>query len=241
MTMFPNRFPALGAVTMVFVFGLLSLLCFGAKQEKTVDFENGTVVDRVTFDPAIVKPEELARWMELSPILGRGNFMLVPEWIEFCPTNDPRYHGCDAKPDEWNPNLTNAQVTLSAISARIEKLTLGNYPTELAEVVKYIRTLQAYTLWEQQHELSFLKSNDIGVLEEEYERIKPRAACESVLKSIQSTTDISARSHLVRFDWRNCMWSAAEKELGPYPLEQWKSFLGAHGIQEKQVEEDIDD
>lgn len=37
------------------------------------------------------------------------------------------------------------------------------------------------------------------------------------------------------------MRSAAQKELGEYPIEQWKSFLDAHGIQEKQVDEDIDD
>ncbi|MGH9498510.1 MAG: hypothetical protein ACRD3L_05160 [Terriglobales bacterium] len=172
MTMFPNKRSLQNAVRIFIAFGVSSAFCFAARQE-TIKLENSTVVDQVTLDSAAVTLDELKHWMELSPILGRGNFMLVPEWIDFCPLHDRRYRNCDDKPDEWNPDLTNAQVNLDAISSRIEKLAPEHYPPELADVVRYIRNLQSYAPWEQQRELSFLKTNDTEVLQGSMAELTP--------------------------------------------------------------------
>jgi hypothetical protein len=48
------------------------------------------------------------------------------------------------------------------------------------------------------------------------------------------------QSKLVRFDWENCLWFAAQKQIGPYPEEAWKNFLAAHGITEVNEEESPD-
>jgi hypothetical protein len=94
----------------------------------------------------------------------------------------------------------------------------------------------------EQHKLAFLRTNNTAILEQAYDaRIVPESACHNVIQRIENTSDLSLRSHLARFDWHNCVWSAARNELGPYPLDKWKSFLASHGIQERDMEQDVDD
>ena len=236
MTMFPNR--SRGSK----VFAVLSVMLLGSSSlakpaPQTVEYKFPGGVDQVTFDPSRVRMDDLNRWMELSPLLGNDNFMIVPEGLELCKSEDSRYH-CEAE-GKWN--VGNAQLNLRAIEDRIKKLGPKNYPPELAEVVAYLRRLQSVYLWMHQQELSFLQTNDVTILEMKYGEVDPRKSCDSDIQRIRSANDPTLRSHLVRFDWYNCVLALAQRQLGPYPLEQWKSFLHAYGIQEQRVDEEVDD
>jgi hypothetical protein len=244
MTTIPNnvRKSTVLAISFTMLLGVSSL---AQQPARIIEYKFPWGVDRVTFDPSRVQVEDLNHWMELSPTLGNYNFMIVPEGIELlCKPNDPRYlcpARFDPESEEWNPNLANAQLNLSSIANRIKKLSPEHYPPELAGVVTYLRKLQSMHLWMEQQELAFLETNDIGTLEKRYNGINPQKECENVVGHIHSISDLKLRSHLARFDWHNCVLTAIQKELGPYPLEQWKAFLRAYGIEETRVDEDIDD
>jgi hypothetical protein len=244
MTTCLNRLRGARALAMVSIV-LLADLSVAKQPPRTVEYKFAWGVDRVTFDPSRVRMEDLNRWIELSPILGNYNFMIVPEEIDLlCKPDDPRYQ-CpekfDALSEEWNPNLKYAQLNLGAIADRIKRLSPEKYPPELAGVVAYLRKLQSMYLWMHQQELTFLQTNDIAVLERRYGEVDPKKSCDSVIQRIRGTNDLTLRSHIARSDWYNCVLAPAQKELGPYPLDQWKSFLRAYGIQEQRVDEEIDD
>jgi|GEM_PF-3589968 len=243
MTTIPSNLRALKVCAILSV--ILSAASSLAKQPaRTKEYTFPGGVDRVTFDPSRVNLRDLNRWMELSPVLGNFNFMIVPEPIDLlCKPGDPRYH-CpkkfDAEAEERNPNLTNARLNLDSIKERIKKLSPENYPPDLSPVVEYLRKLQSMYLWMHEHEWAFLETNDVGVLKQKYGEVEPQKECESVIQRISSSGDLKLRSRMARSDWYNCVLVPVQKKLGPYPIEQWKSFLATHGIQEKEIEESPD-
>lgn len=236
-----NRPTRSGVMVLLSAFALLGGICLEAQQARTVEFTFPGGIDRVTFDSATVKQEHLTQWIELSPILGHYNSMLVPGTIDLCDPKDPRYH-CSANAEfyEWNPSLVNAQLNLDAMADRMKRLDAKNYPRELTEVVRYLHRLQSMFLWVGQQELAFLKTNDVEALGEKYDGIDPEIACANVIQRIRDTSDLKLRSHLARFDWYNCVLVPVQKDLGPYPLDDWKSFLKAHSIREEEINTEQD-
>jgi hypothetical protein len=95
--------------------------------------------------------------------------------------------------------------------------------------VHYFETVQTLAWQRGAHELAFFKTGDIAALEGKAQ-----------IDQIRSAHDKQMRSKLVRFDWENCLWFAAQKQIGPYPEEAWKNFLAAQGITEVNEEESPD-
>jgi hypothetical protein len=225
-----------GIAMLVLVLVFLLALPGGIRAEKTVEYGFPGGVDRVTFDPAVISEQEIARWMELSSVLGHYNYMLVPEDIELCFPDDLRYQHC-SKGD----NLENAQLNLDKVAARIKRLDPERYPPGLKKVVEYIRDVQKMSLWVEQQKLAFVRSNNLAVLEQVHGAVDPGMECADVIGRIRTTTDAAARSRLARFDWHNCVWQGpVKKELGSYPLGEWDSFLAAHGIRELEINTEED-
>lgn len=114
----------------------------------------------------------------------------------------------------------------------LRQLDAKDYPSELSDVVGYLRNLQSFWLWIAQQELAFLKD---GMLpDNEYNGVD-LSACRA--------TDFGRpdlQCHGVFFTWHNCVLRAMSKTLGPYPKDRWNAFLDAYGIRE-HLESNIDD
>jgi hypothetical protein len=220
--------PMVAVFFAVFVLGT-PMMQSSSAQSQTIEYEVPWVIDRVTFDPARISKSELDKLMELSPALGRHNFVLRPETIETCKREDRGYHGCDS-PYSFNP--VNAELNLRSISARIQRLDGTKYAPELASVVQYVKSVQSLWLWKEQQKLRFINTNDIAVLEETHGPIDPGRSCQEVIDKIRDNINPEVRYQFAQHDWADCVWKMAEKALGEYPRKTWEAFLKSHSIQE---------
>ena len=210
-------------------------------QHRTFDYPYGWGVDHISWDSSTITKQELMQWMQLSPVVSRGNGFLVPEDIALCIAGDSRYQNC-AQQDSNSRSFefSNAQVNLGIIRARLAMLEKTDYPQDLSPVVDYFKAVQTVALQRGTHELSYFKTGDIAALEERLDTVDPAVACKEEIGQIRSAQDKKEQAKLVRFDWENCLWHAAQKQIGPYPEEAWKNFLAAQGITEVN-EEGTDD
>ncbi len=218
---------------------LLVLCAFSSVQANTIRILARIGVDEVTFDPGRVSALEVRRWIQLSPIVGGDNGYLVPEVLEQCPLDDPRYVGCGK--EQESVNFHNAQLNLDKIRQRIRDLDSDHYPADLKDVVLYIRRIQSFWLWRETQRLAFVKSADLAALESEFEEINPKLTCREVLDRIRNAKSPAETFQLVRVDWSNCMWHAEQRQVGEYPQSTWEKFLADHGIREHYIEEEVDD
>jgi hypothetical protein len=213
-------------------FILLTVTLASGEDKSVIEFKFPGGIDRVTYDPERIQSQELNQIMELSPVLGNDNFMIVPETIELCVANNPQYRKCSSN---GNVSVQNAETNLTKISTRIDKLDHERYPGELVRIVEYLRKLQSLWLWKEQKVLAFWKSNDPRVLESGGRGPETFQQCDTVLQKIQSSTDVGSRFRLARVEWSNCIWDRAKLVLGPYPIEDWKAFLESRGVTEEKI------
>ena len=85
-----------------------------------------------------------------------------------------------------------------------------------------------------------IAAGNLRALEDRLDAVDPSVACKAQIDQIRSAQDKKVQSKLVRFDWENCLWTAAQKQLGAYPEEAWKNFLAAKRITEVNEEESPD-
>jgi len=200
-------------------------------------------VNRVTFDSSKVSPDDVRRWMQLSPNVGNYNEYLIPDNLDMCFADDARYQGCVAgRPgEEYRVNFHNAQLNIERIRRRISELEPSRYPAGLFEIVSYVRKIQSFGLWRDEQMFSFLKTEDTSALETPFEELDPKSICGPVLKSIRNAKNRSGASHLARFEWSNCVTDAEMKRVGPYPQKAWQDFLAANFIRERVIREKIEE
>lgn len=227
-------------VRLALTFVALNLILLPALgQRQTVSFTYPGGVDRVTWDPATISLEQLTRWIRLSPVLSHYNGYLVPENLSLCKAEDPRYKHC-GQPQADVPDLENAQTNLNEIASRLDVLRNVDWPEGLSAISHYLEETQGFALQRGMHELAFLQTGDIAALEEKLDTVDPSIACKAQIDQIRSAHDKKEQSKLVRFDWENCIWFAAQKKIGPYPDDAWRNFLAAQGITEVNEEESPD-
>lgn len=200
-------------------------------------------VDKVTFDSSKVSPDDVRRWMQLSPNVGNYNAYLIPENLDMCFADDARYQGCVAAGagEEYHVNFHNAQLNIERIRRRISELEPSRYPAGLFEIVSYVGRIQSFGLWRNEQTFSFLKTEDTSALETPFEELDSKSICGSVLNSIRNAKNRSEASHLARFEWSNCVTGAEMKRVGPYPQKAWEDFLAANFIREYVIREKIDE
>ncbi len=200
-------------------------------------------VNKVTFDSSKVSPDDVRRWMQLSPNVGNYNAYLLPENLDMCFADDPRYQGCVAgRPgEEYHFNFHNAQLNIERIRTRISELEPSRYPAGLFEIVSYVRKIQSFGRWRDEQMFSFLKTEDTSALETPFEELDPKSMCGPVLNSIRNAKNRSEASHLARFEWHNCITASEMKCVGPYPQKAWEDFLISNFIREHVIREKIDE
>jgi hypothetical protein len=131
--------------------------------------------DKVTFDASKVSPDDVNRWVQLSPNVGNYNRYLIPINLEMCFADDPRYQGCVAgRPGEENyVNFHNAQLNIERLRRRVSELEPGQYPAGLFEIVSYVGKIQSFGLWREEAKFSFIKTEDTSDLETLFEGLDP--------------------------------------------------------------------
>jgi hypothetical protein len=161
----------------------------------------------VTFDPSRVSASELKRWWKLA----NGAYYSVPVagFYPDCKTSDI--------PKLEKDIMKDRQI--------VEELDPNKYPVELAEVVSYLKRVQAFWLWQAEQQLAFLRTGELPAAEYDGTDLK---GC-----TVRHPPNRSDACQLVVFDWHNCVSDAMRKRLGEYPQQQWKAFLDAYGIQER--------
>jgi hypothetical protein len=222
-------------MTSVILFMVCALVNNPKPQRTTIRMPCVSCIYEVTFDSSQLSPAEVKRWMQLSPEISPYNDYQLPERLESCFLDDPRYQGCGK--EQVRVNFHNAQLNLAKIRHRIRDLNPKRYPADLSEVVLYLRAIQSFGLHAGTQRLAFARTGDVSALESEFDRINPKLVCGTVLERIRSATSEAETSSLSRRDWSNCVWSAEIKRIGDYPTKAWEKFLAAHGIREHYVEE----
>ena len=206
----------------------------GTPQESTIRIELPALVDEVTFNPEATSAGDVRRFMQLSPNVGAFNGYLVPESLELCKADDTRYRRCGTQTGYFS--LHNAKLNLESIRQRIESLSRNDYPAELSPIVAYLKQIQQFALWRGNQELTYFQTGDLSALETQFDTINPKTSCAKELENIRGAGKRTG-DRIVRFDWSNCLWKAEMDKIGPYPKEAWQTFLVAHAIREKPIEE----
>ena len=216
--------------------GLLLLLLLVAKiqaQQSELRVPAGSGYVEFTFDSRKVSREDLERWIKLSLLVAAENGNYVPERLEDCSADDPRYVNCGQR--DQPVYIHNAQLNLEKIRARIDKLQPDRFPPELSGVVSYLRQVQLFFLCRETHRLAFLTTGSASELEVTCEDVDPKTSCAPALQKIRSATNQVEAARLAKFEWGNCMWFAFAKQFGEYPKGAWDSFRSAFGIGEREI------
>jgi hypothetical protein len=206
-------------------------------QQSIIRVPAGSGYVEFAFDTHKISRDDLGHWIKLAPQVAAENFYLVPETLESCQANDPRYI-CGK--GETPVNIHNAELNLQKMRRRIDHLQADRFPSQLSEVVSYLKRVQLFSLCRETHRLAFLTTGSVSDLEATCEDIDPKLACAPVLQEIRSSASQAEGARLARSQWANCMWFAFEKQFGGYPRAAWDSFLSAFGISEREVSTEDD-
>jgi hypothetical protein len=167
----------------------------------------------VTFDENRISAADLRRWMFLHE---NGRYA----------TPAQGYYA-DCKPSD----LPKLQNDIKQTEDILKELDSNDYPSELSDVVAYLKLLQSFSLWQAQQELAFLNSGRLP--DSEYNGVD-FSACRA-----SNSDEPGQQCHQVFATWHNCVLRAMYKRLGHYPADRWNAFLDAYGIRE-HLESTID-
>ncbi len=220
-----------------------ALLCFtlatlGSAADSQLEFRTTGGIDYVKYDPAVVSRENLARWMQLSPNVIDSNYYDVPESLELCVDNNPKYLPCDTRGPQARNFAHNAEVNLELIRSRIQSLKTGSYPSELEPILRHIEMIQTTMLQAQQKRFAFVESWDPDELSKPVGSIDAGTACSKELDEIRAAIRDNNREvayQLASKDWSNCINRNLRMKVGPYPVSAWNKFLRSYGLSESFV------
>jgi len=165
----------------------------------------------VTFDQSRVSAADVKRWV------------LLHENGPYATSTLGYYADCKSS------NVPKLENDIKQTQEILKKLDSADYPSELSDVVAYLKALQSFWLWEEEQELEFLK--DGKAPDSEYNDVD-LGAC-----MVSDTGRQNCREVLIR--WPNCILHLMQKRIGNYPRDRLKAFLDAYGIQER-VESSLD-
>lgn len=165
----------------------------------------------VTFDESRVSAADVKRWV------------LLHENGPYATSTRGYYADCNSS------NVPKLENDIKQTQETLKKLDSTDYPSELSDVVAYLKTLQSFWLWQEKEELAFLK--DGKAPDSEYNDVD-LGACK-----VSDSGRQNCREVLIK--WHNCVLHLMQKRLGNYPKDRWKAFLDAYGIQER-VESSLD-
>ncbi len=189
--------------------------CLFAQQTRVQVRLSSEEIDEVTFDSARATKEQIQHWMLVSKD-GPYNEATLSSCIEF--QADPR-----------SKRFEGDRAQFQKLTAELDE---AKYPSELSEVIRYLRQVRSLWFWVDTQALAFLQTEDISTLERKREDVNPTEACSKPLEEIRSSKNHPEAANVVCFAWSNCVTATAKQKIGPYPEEAWKHFLDAYGITE---------
>jgi len=240
-----------------FVALALVFLCgWSSGQTRTLVFDSGDDVDKVSFDPAKISEAKVREDIIFSPFIvsyfnnqpsrdftaagyrdGKVvNKVFIALPLELCLTTDVAYVDCKMN-DVTRPNfLRNAKVNLAKTGAGIERLRSGDYPRELEPVRQFLTAGLEFSLWIEETRFKYYSTWNEGILQNVHGDIEPAQLCPNVFRKLAASSSEQEKYDVVRFEWANCMVAAGNKKFGLYPVESWNYFLKTFGIKEDFVD-----
>ena len=159
----------------------------------------------VTFDESRVSAADVKRWV------------LLHENGPYATSTRGYYADCKSS------NVPKMENDIKQMREIVKKLDSTDYPSELADVVAYLKRIQSFWLWQEEEQLAFL--TDGKAPDSEYNDVD-LGACK-----VSDSRRQNCREVLIT--WPNCVLRLMQKRLGKYPTDKWKAFLDAYGIQER--------
>jgi hypothetical protein len=172
-------------------------------------------IDEVTFDASRATEEQIRRWTLLS--------------------QDGPYHEADLSSCielKDYPKSKRFEQERAAAQKLTAELDEAKFPPELSGVVRYLKRVRSLWFWIDTKQIAFLQTGDLPSLEERYDNVDPREACALHIQKIRASQNRMDAINMVCLDWHNCVLAAEMREIGMYPVDDWKNFLSAYGISE---------
>lgn len=165
---------------------------------------------------------------------------LIPNSLELCVDNDPRYRPC-GKRDITDTNFfINAEINLRWNDAVLSALDKMNVPRELQGILRQFRTSLAFLSTAERRRLEYLRSGDLWLLSKPIGHIDPTAECKSQIRDLSLSNTAGRRFELSLYEWQNCVNSAWNRVSPGYLEQDWQNFLRAYGIKEQFKEKAVD-
>lgn len=226
--------------------------CRSATQ--TLTFETANDTDTITFDPSKISEHRLRELIVYSPYIvsywndmpnaslsalgsmtgtvPNKHFCALP--LEQCIAGDPSYSDCRTKNKDVVSAtfLRNADVNLEKSKHGLSSLQHLDHPSELNSVANFLERWLSASIWIEQARLRYYSSWDERFLKEVHDGADPGETCAEVFSKLANERSNDEKYRIVRFDWANCVLKAFDRQLGPYPLNEWNAFLKAYGITE---------
>jgi hypothetical protein len=172
-------------------------------------------IEEVTFEPGLATEVQIRRWILLS--------------------QDGPYHEADLSSCielKDYPKSKRFEQERAAAQKLTAELDEAKFPPELSGIVRYLKRVRSLWFWIDTKQISFLQTGDLSSLEEKYTNVDPRQACALPIRKIRGCQNRMDAINMVCLDWHNCMLAAEMREIGMYPVDDWKHFLSAYGIRE---------
>lgn len=214
-----------------------------------------------TFDPNRISEARLRELLPFSPYVNLGDgwkvegipLLIVFEdspdlrdkslsatGLEICITGDPRYSPCGRRTVS-DPNFfKNAQINVAGNFRALEAVDRLQVPSELLPILKHYRDSLAFHGILEQRRLAYLRTADMRELSSPIGAIDPTQLCGQELRELQEATTIQQRYKLSLYRWYNCANREWLQRSSGYPIQAWRSFLGAYGITERYEEKAVD-
>jgi hypothetical protein len=168
----------------------------------------------VTFDADKTSAVDVKRWMQLAD----HAYYASPVAREF--------YSC--KPNESRGYVGRLEREISKSQQVVDDLDPKAYPPELFRVVKYLKRLQSFWLWQAEQELGYTRSGETPGFQ--WKDIDTKEKCSNTTEKLRDATDTDNGCRMVFFDWLTCTNKVFLDQLGAYPKPDWDAFLHAHDL-----------
>lgn len=239
-------------VVLVMLMGMIAAPSYQA-ETRTLTFKTINDVDKISFDPTKISESRLRELIVLSPFIvdyindkANKNFSVagsmvgrVPDKqlialpLELCIAGDPAYSNCDTNDIAKPSFLHNAEVNLQKSKRGLSWVQHLDHPKELDSVVKFLEQSLSLSIWIEETRLKYYSTWDETTLKEVHHGIDPEQLCPETFRKLEADGSKEEKYRTVRFDWANCILRAIDRDLGPYPINAWNSFLQAFSITEE--------
>jgi hypothetical protein len=212
-------------IILVLAGGVLAVRRAGAD---TIDVPMAFGAVHLHFDPRTISGEYLGELAVLSPHVSWT--FAPPAWDE-CVSSDGEEHECEAIVLD-GPDLFEAEAELSRAEDMLATIRRLRVPPQLDAVLAHVHREAAFHLCLWRAELAYYRGDDYA-LWVACDDVDAAATCQEVVVQGPLTRVPEARYRLAAYTWRGCMSDRFQQRFRPYPMDGWREFLRAYGVEEE--------